>query len=166
MVETDPARRALMQRVRQKGTPAEKRVAEICRQIGLRYRLNVKSLPGSPDLANKKQRWAIFVNGCFWHHHKGCKLATVPSRNREFWVAKFAANRQRDAKKVKQLRALGFRVLIIWQCQIEEAPRTQHTIARFQTYASSASSGSSSIACATSSTPPPSHSNGGLFRSS
>jgi DNA mismatch endonuclease, patch repair protein len=108
-----------MQRVRQKGTPAEKIVAKTCRALGLRYRLNVKSLPGSPDIANKSQRWAIFVNGCFWHHHKACRLGTMPKRNRTFWRKKFAENRQRDAKKIKQLRDSGFRVIVVWQCQIE-----------------------------------------------
>jgi DNA mismatch endonuclease, patch repair protein len=118
-LRTDKRRRALMQRVRQKGTPAEKIVAKTCRALGLRYRLNVKSLPGSPDIANKSQRWAIFVNGCFWHHHKACRLGTMPKRNRTFWRKKFAANRKRDAKKIRQLRDAGFRVMIVWQCQAE-----------------------------------------------
>jgi DNA mismatch endonuclease, patch repair protein len=106
-----------MQRVRRRGTPAEKRVAELCRELGLRYRLNVKSLPGSPDLANKSERWAIFVNGCFWHQHEGCSKATMPKRNRDFWREKFAANRQRDAAKVRALRAAGYRVVIVWECE-------------------------------------------------
>lgn len=106
-----------MQRVRQRGTPAEKIVAEVCRDLGLHYRLNVKSLPGSPDLANKSARWAIFVNGCFWHQHRGCKKATMPKRNGDFWREKFAANRRRDAKKARALRAAGYRVVIVWECQ-------------------------------------------------
>lgn len=120
---TDDARRALMQRIRQKGTPAEKAVAEACRSLGLHYRLNVKSLPGSPDLANKSRRWAIFVNGCFWHHHKGCALGTTPARNRDFWRVKFAANRSRDARKIKELRNAGFRVVVVWQCQAKDRNR-------------------------------------------
>jgi DNA mismatch endonuclease (patch repair protein) len=118
-VVTDPERRALMQRVRQKGTPAERIVATICREVGLRYRLNVKSLPGSPDLANKSERWAIFVNGCFWHHHKSCALGTVPKRNRKFWCDKFTTNRVRDARKIRQLRKLGYRIAVVWQCEVE-----------------------------------------------
>jgi DNA mismatch endonuclease (patch repair protein) len=106
-----------MRRVRRRGTPSELVVAKICRDLGLRYRLNVKSLPGSPDLANKTKRWAIFVNGCFWHRHTACRLATTPKRNRAFWRKKFAANRSRDARKIKELRALGFRVAVVWQCQ-------------------------------------------------
>lgn len=120
MLLTDPERRVLMQRVRHQGTPAERTVAEICRTLGLRYRLNVKSLPGTPDLANKRKRWAIFVNGCFWHHHEGCKFATMPARNADFWRDKFAANRARDARKAKELRQAGFRVLVVWQCEAKE----------------------------------------------
>lgn len=114
---TDAARRALMQRVRQHGTPAEKAVASVCRKLGLHYRLNVRSLPGSPDLANKAHRWAIFVHGCFWHRHQGCAKATTPKRNNAFWLDKFKANRERDRRKLRQLREAGFRVLVIWQCE-------------------------------------------------
>jgi DNA mismatch endonuclease, patch repair protein len=114
---TDPARRALMQRVRQHGTPAEKAVAKACRELGLRYRLNVRSLPGSPDLANKTKRWAIFVHGCFWHRHQGCKKATTPKRNARFWGEKFGANQRRDARKIHHLRRCGFRVFVVWECQ-------------------------------------------------
>lgn len=114
---TDPARRALMRRVRQKGTLAEKIVANICRELGLRYRLNVRSLPGSPDLANKTKRWAIFVHGCFWHQHEGCPKATMPKRNARFWRDKFEANRERDARKTRTLRSAGFKVAIVWECE-------------------------------------------------
>lgn len=120
-VPTDPERRALMQRVRRSGTPAEDRVAAICRELGLAYRRNVKSLPGSPDLANKTRRWAVFVNGCFWHAHTGCKKATVPKRNNAFWTTKFEANRRRDAAKIKKLRADGYRVVLIWECETSDA---------------------------------------------
>jgi DNA mismatch endonuclease (patch repair protein) len=106
-----------MQRVRQSGTPAEDEVARICRALGLSYRRNVRTLPGSPDLANKARRWVIFVNGCFWHAHTGCKKATVPKRNNRFWTTKFDANRRRDAKKIKDLRTLGYRVILVWECE-------------------------------------------------
>ncbi len=119
-LKTDPKRRALMQRVRQSRTSAEDQVAGVCRELGLHYRRNVRSLPGSPDLANKSKKWAIFVNGCFWHHHKSCRRATVPKRNREFWVAKFEANRERDSKKRTSLLAGGYTVLVVWECQSEK----------------------------------------------
>src|SRR5262245_50158594 len=108
-----------MQRVRQRGTPAERIVAGVCRELGLRYRLNVKSLPGSPDLANKAHHWAIFVHGCFWHQHPSCPKATLPKRNSGFWRDKFKSNRLRDARKIRELRATGFKVIVIWQCQTE-----------------------------------------------
>ncbi|MBL1256842.1 MULTISPECIES: very short patch repair endonuclease [Methylocystis] len=117
---TDEKRSALMRRVRRRGTSAELTVAALCREAGLSYRLNVKSLPGAPDLANKTKRWAIFVNGCFWHRHKNCRLATIPKRNQAFWLNKFADNRARDARKVKELRSLGFRVAIVWQCEASD----------------------------------------------
>lgn len=119
-MKTDEKRRALMQSVRRHGTPAEETVAALCRSLGLHYRRNVRTLPGSPDLANKSKRWAIFVNGCFWHHHTACRLATIPKKNRSFWRKKLADNRGRDARKVRQLRELGFRILIVWQCQVGE----------------------------------------------
>lgn len=109
-----------MQRVRQRGTPAERLVAKACRELGVGYRLNVRTLPGSPDLANKAQRWAIFVNGCFWHRHTGCAKATLPKRNADFWREKFTRNRRRDAAKIRTLRSAGFQVLIVWECEAND----------------------------------------------
>jgi DNA mismatch endonuclease (patch repair protein) len=128
---TDPARRALMQRVRQRGTPAEKAVACACRELGLRYRLNVKSLPGSPDLANKKKRWAIFVHGCFWHRHPRCPKATTPKRNAGFWGEKFRANRKRDAAKLESLRSMGFRVAVVWECETRDLEKLRRRFQRW-----------------------------------
>jgi DNA mismatch endonuclease (patch repair protein) len=118
----DEKRSALMRRVRRSGTSAERIVARLCRKSTLAYRLNVKSLPGSPDLANKARRWAIFVNGCFWHAHRNCPMATKPKHNAAFWAEKFTANRRRDARKIQELRQMGFRVAIVWQCEtLDEA---------------------------------------------
>lgn len=114
-----PERSALLARVRQARTGPEETVAALLRSLGLAYRRNVRTLPGTPDFANRSKGWAIFVNGCFWHHHTGCRRATVPKNNRAFWVAKFAANRRRDAAKVRALRARGLRVLVIWECEVE-----------------------------------------------
>lgn len=119
-VPTDPKRSALMKRVRQTGTSAEDAVARALREAGLSYRRNVRDLPGAPDFANKTKRWAIFVNGCFWHHHR-CSRGTTPKRNREFWTDKFVANRKRDAAKARALRKLGFGVLIVWECESERS---------------------------------------------
>jgi len=120
-----------MKRVRRRGTPSERAVAHLCRELGLAYRLNVRSLPGSPDLANKSARWAIFVNGCFWHYHTNCRLAKIPVRNSEFWSAKFVDNRKRDARKIKELRALGFRVAVVWQCEVKTLERLRERLQRW-----------------------------------
>jgi len=109
-----------MSRVRQHGTRAELSVARVLRSLGQHYRLNVRSLPGSPDFANKRRKWAIFVHGCFWHQHTGCPRASVPKRNREFWRNKFIANRRRDASAITALRRLGFKVVVVWECQVDE----------------------------------------------
>lgn len=110
-------RRALMARVRQKGTGAELIVGEILRGLKLHYRTNVRSLPGSPDFANKARGWAVFVHGCFWHHHTACRRATVPKSNRAFWVEKFCDNRRRDANAARKLRKVGIRTAIVWECE-------------------------------------------------
>jgi DNA mismatch endonuclease (patch repair protein) len=119
----DAARSALMGRVRQRDTRPEQAVALALRSLGIAYRKNVRSLPGSPDFANKSGKWAVFVHGCFWHRHTGCRKATTPKANRDFWLAKFAANRTRDARAIRALRAMGFRVAIIWECSAADAER-------------------------------------------
>ena len=127
---TDPVRSALMKRVRRSGTSAELIVANVCRTLGIACRRNVRSLPGSPDLANKSRRWAIFVNGCYWHHHTGCTRATTPERNNEFWVEKFRANRRCDAAKIRQLRADGFKVALVWECEVGDDLRLRRRLAQ------------------------------------
>ena len=86
---------------------------------GLRYRKNVKRLPGTPDIVLPKYKTAVFVNGCFWHGHKGCKYSHLPSTNFEYWEKKIADNIERDERKKRELEGLGYRVLIIWQCQLK-----------------------------------------------
>ncbi|MCG6121324.1 MAG: very short patch repair endonuclease [Microvirga sp.] len=117
----DPRRSALMRAVRRTGTTPETIVSLALRELGAAYRRDVRSLPGSPDFANKKRRWAIFVNGCFWHHHKNCRRATIPKTNSAFWRAKFIDNRVRDARTVWALRRRGYRVVVIWECDVAEA---------------------------------------------
>lgn len=113
----DPATSARMGGIRQSGTQIETIVASSLREMGIHYRKNVKQLVGSPDFANRSSRWAIFVNGCFWHHHTQCRKATVPKSNTDFWMAKFRDNRLRDAKAIKRLRRDGYQVIIIWECE-------------------------------------------------
>lgn len=109
-------RSALMAGIRQRRTAPEEVVAGVLRELSVAYRRNVRALPGSPDFANKRRRLAIFVNGCFWHHHRNCSRGSTPRSNVAFWQAKFARNRVRDARSIKSLRRLGFRVVLIWEC--------------------------------------------------
>lgn len=143
-LETDPDRRALMQRIGRERTAPEQIVARLLRSLGAAYRRNVAGLPGSPDFANRRRGWAIFVNGCYWHRHTGCRLATVPKRNRAFWLAKFADNRRRDARKIRALRRLGFRVAVVWQCETEDPDRLSRRLGRFLQRAGAAPSSPSS----------------------
>lgn len=111
----DDATSARMGLVRQKGTRPELIVRRSLSALGHRYRLNNRDLEGSPDVANRRERWAVFVHGCFWHRH-GCKASTTPTRNREFWEAKFARNVERDLRTILELRASGFKVVVVWEC--------------------------------------------------
>lgn len=88
---------------------------------GFRYRKNVRRLPGSPDIVLPKYRTVIFVHGCFWHGHKGCKNYTVPKTNTDFWTAKIARNQSRDQEVWRQLEAQGWAVIIVWECQLKKA---------------------------------------------
>jgi DNA mismatch endonuclease, patch repair protein len=127
----DPKTSARLGRVRQKDTKPEQVVRSILSELGARYRVRNRDLPGSPDIANRARRWAIFVHGCFWHRHLGCVRTTTPKRNREFWLSKFAANEARDARCAEELRAAGFRVLIVWECESETERSLATTLRRF-----------------------------------
>lgn len=118
----DPATSARLGRVRQRGTSAELAVKAMLRQLGIRCGHTKNRLPGSPDFVNLSGGWCIFVHGCYWHAHQGCKRATVPKRNHAFWVQKFAENRRRDARVLRALRAQGLRVLVLWECEYLDRP--------------------------------------------
>ena len=130
-VSTTPERSALMGRVRQSGTAAEMAVRRILFRLGARYRVNVRGLPGRPDVANKGRKKALFVHGCFWHHHKGCERARVPSRNERFWAKKFAANAARDRRNVQALMSRGFQVLVVWECELDQPEILRARLAAF-----------------------------------
>ena len=97
--------------------------------LGHRYRVNDQRPPGSPDIVLPKYRSVIFVHGCFWHGHKGCKNYTVPKTNTEFWVAKVKRNQERDQEVWRKLEAKGWSVIIVWECELEKS-RLQETVAR------------------------------------
>lgn len=116
--------------VRQADTVAERTVRRVLHQIGARYRTGVRDLPGSPDIANRKRRWAVFVHGCFWHRHAGCPRTTTPKRNTSFWVAKFDANRSRDRRALRALRKMGYAVCIVWECEVQEPVKLARRLLR------------------------------------
>ncbi len=88
------------------------------------------NLPGRPDFANGTRAWAVFVHGCFWHQHKECKHATVPKSNREFWESKFAANSVRDRRVARDLRARGYAVITVWECETRHAERLARRLSK------------------------------------
>jgi DNA mismatch endonuclease, patch repair protein len=115
---TRAQRSRCMAAVRSRDTSPERLAAGLLRDLGVRFRRNVKSLPGSPDLVVSSRRVAVFVHGCFWHAHENCPKATVPKSNRRFWTAKLDRNRQRDRSTVRRLRRLGWSVLTVWTCKL------------------------------------------------
>lgn len=117
---TPAVRSRMMSSIRGSNTTPELRVRKYLHAVGIRFRVNDQSLPGRPDLALPSRRIAIFVHGCFWHQHSGCRFASMPATRPEFWMEKFAANRSRDARNADQLVALGWQVLTIWECQTRD----------------------------------------------
>ena len=107
-----------MSRIKGKNTKPEEIVRKYLFSKGFRYRKNDKKLPGTPDIVLPKYKTVIFVNGCFWHGHKGCRYATRPKTNEEFWEAKIARNRHRDEVTEAHLEALGWTVITIWECEL------------------------------------------------
>lgn len=112
-----------MSRIKGKKTKPEEVVAKYLFANGFRYRRNVKGLPGTPDIVLKKYRIVIFVNGCFWHCHEGCKWFVLPETNAEFWKKKFDCNRERDKHNYKKLQDDGWNVIIVWECEIRHSDR-------------------------------------------
>ena len=133
-----PATRSrMMKAVKQANTRAEIEVRELVTALGGRYRLRNRDLPGSPDLANRTKRWAVFVNGCFWHGHKNCSKtkggagSRIPRVRHHFWRNKLQDNRRRDARKCQELRHRGFRVVIVWECQLRNIAQLRRRLLRF-----------------------------------
>ena len=116
----DTAKRSLiMAAVHSKNTKPEMLVRRIVHALGFRYRLHAADLPGHPDLVFPKRCKVIFVHGCFWHRHAGCRYTTTPKTRVEFWQEKFDANVARDRRTVRALKKQGWSVLIVWQCQLK-----------------------------------------------
>jgi DNA mismatch endonuclease (patch repair protein) len=105
-----------MSQIRQRDTAPEIAVRKVAYAMGMRYTTKNRDLPGSPDLANRSKKWAIFVHGCYWHRHEGCSHATTPKVNKAYWLAKFVRNVERDQQAKRSLTHRGYRVAIIWEC--------------------------------------------------
>lgn len=112
-------RSRIMASVGQRNTGPEILLRRTLHRLGLRYRLNDRKLPGSPDLVFPRFHAVVFVHGCFWHAHEGCKFATKPSSRKNFWKEKFEANVNRDRRNYDALASKGWRVLVIWECSIK-----------------------------------------------
>lgn len=111
-------RSEVMSTVKSKNTKPELRVRSWLHKRGFRFRLHGKDLPGVPDVILPKYKTAIFVHGCFWHQHPGCKKATIPRTNYEFWKQKLERNVERDIEHVGQLKQRGWRVITVWECEV------------------------------------------------
>jgi DNA mismatch endonuclease, patch repair protein len=124
-----PARRsAMMSGIRGKDTKPERIVRSTAHQLGYRFRLHVRGLPGSPDLVFPRRRLALFVHGCFWHRHKGCACAYTPKSNVEFWKGKFKSNVARDRRVQRDLEKEGWRVAVIWECETADSVRLRREL--------------------------------------
>ena len=126
---TEKQRHHCMSRIRSKDTKPEMLVRRYLHAHGYRYRINVKRLPGTPDIVLRKYRTVIFVNGCFWHGHEECKYFIMPKSNTPFWKNKIERNRQRDIEKRIQLRRLGWHTIIIWECELKPKNRNATLLA-------------------------------------
>lgn len=111
-------RSRMMASIRTRDTEPERAVRSIIHALGYRFRLNRKDLPGSPDIVLPRYKTVIFVHGCFWHRHRGCKYAYHPGSNQAFWNLKFKKNVARDKAVTSSLRALGWRVMVVWECEL------------------------------------------------
>ena len=120
---TKEQRHRCMASIRGKNTKPEMLVRRFLFSRGFRYRLNQPRLPGRPDIVLRKYRTVIFVNGCFWHGHEGCKNYVVPKSNTEFWTAKIERNRARDIDEQHKLAAMGWHCITVWECQLKPAIR-------------------------------------------
>ena len=109
-----------MSRIRGKATKPELQVRNWLWNHGYRYRLNVNSVPGKPDIILRRYRTAIFVNGCYWHGHEGCNKYTIPKSNTDFWIAKVRRNKERDLQNYQDLHDAGWNIIVVWECQLKK----------------------------------------------
>ncbi len=124
-------RSQMMAAVRSKDTKPEMLVRRLVHSMGYRYRLHRSDLPGKPDLVLPGRRKVIFVHGCFWHQHEGCKGSHLPKSNLSYWIPKLERNRLRDIENLKALKAEGWKYLVLWECELNNAERLRRCILKF-----------------------------------
>ena len=124
-------RSRMMACIKGKNTKPEMVVRKLVHEMGFRFRLHRKDLPGCPDLVFPRLRRVIFVHGCFWHRHSGCRFAYTPKSNTQFWLDKLEANTRRDARALKALEALGWEVLTVWECEGSNLPALAQKLSLF-----------------------------------
>lgn len=121
----DPAQRSrMMSGIKGKDTKPEMLVRRFLHAHGYRYRLHRKDLPGKPDIVMPRLKVCIFVHGCFWHHHQGCRFAVLPKSRPEFWKAKLLANSNRDQRAIESLNEGGWTTLVVWECELRRSDTT------------------------------------------
>ena len=131
MTETAAQRSRIMRAVKSKDTAPELAVQRLAHALGYRHRLHARDLPGSPDLTFPRRKKVIFVHGCFWHGHRCERGDRTPHNNRAYWQRKIARNRARDRRCLKDLKAQGWRTLVVWECQIKATERLARRLGRF-----------------------------------
>ncbi|MFZ5738569.1 MAG: very short patch repair endonuclease [Pseudomonadota bacterium] len=120
-----------MRQVKSQDTAPELRLRSIAHRLGYRFRVRRRDLPGKPDLVFVSRRAAIFVHGCFWHGHEDCRFGRPPRSNLSYWSPKLAKNKERDERALRDLAALGWRTLVIWQCELQDERQVQKSLKRF-----------------------------------
>jgi len=120
-----------MGRIQSRDTKPEKTVRSILHGLGYRFRLHRKDLPGKPDIVLTRYNSVIFVHGCFWHRHKDCKKASIPKTKKTFWKEKFKANIERDIKVKNELKSNGWRVLVVWECELTDIESVEKELGNF-----------------------------------
>lgn len=128
---TPEKRSEIMSLVRPKDTTPELAVRRIAHKLGYRFRLHGKLLPGRPDLVFAGRKKVVFVHGCFWHAHEGCPKARPPKSRPDYWIPKLSANKERDIRTLSELQALGWKSLVVWQCELKAGEKLARKIDRF-----------------------------------
>lgn len=119
-----------MSRIRGRDTTPERAVRSVLHRMGYRFRLHRPDLPGRPDIVLPRHRTVVLVHGCFWHRHPGCRFAYTPKSRQGFWLAKFASSVERDRRQRRELRRLGWRVVVVWECQTSDRERLRRRLER------------------------------------